>query len=98
MSYVFKEIRMSNRFRDAIEVDGISLYTDSSDFQVGKPKTRQEQKQFWTWKNRKWAWRYAVAVNIQSGDLCWVSKGYPASTAGEPHQPCFFSCTFECLV
>ena len=59
----------------------VSMYTDSSDLQMSKPKGREEQLRHYAHKNRKYAYRYAIAVSPTTGDLCWVSSGHPAATA-----------------
>lgn len=71
------EIKMSNRFLNLVQVEGtsafVTLYTDSSDFKIPKPKSKQFQKEFYTYKNKKFAHRIAICVSVETGDLCWVS-------------------------
>jgi hypothetical protein len=82
---VMEEIKFSNRTTDHVEVYGpaanVTLWTDSSDILISKPKDKEEARRHWTLKNRKFALRYAVAVSAARGDLCWVSAGFPPGTS-----------------
>jgi hypothetical protein len=60
-----------------------TMMTDSSDVRCPKPKCRVDQKKHWTFKNKKFAKRYAISVSTITGNLCWVSGAYPAATPGE---------------
>ena len=82
------EIKISNRHKDAVLIEGpeeyVTMMTDSSDFLVSKPgRSRVEQKRHYTFKNRKFAYRYAIAVSTQTGHLCWVSRGDPAGSVSD---------------
>lgn len=81
------EIGMSNRKKDMLSIQGpaayCSLHTDSSDFSVSKPGDDNAVRHWYTFKNRKYGMRYAIAVSAESGDLCWVSCGHPAGSISD---------------
>ncbi|GAB5361266.1 hypothetical protein AAMO2058_000698600 [Amorphochlora amoebiformis] len=87
MEAFMDEIKMENRLKSAIFIDGpaayCSLHTDSSDFMINRPKDKTQQKKHWTFKRRKFAMRYAIAVAANTGDLCWLSSGYPAGSISD---------------
>ncbi|GAB5372907.1 hypothetical protein AAMO2058_001704400 [Amorphochlora amoebiformis] len=58
------------------------MYTDSTDCMVHKPK-HGDAKAYYTFKRRKFAMRYAITVACDTGDICWVSDGYPAGSIGD---------------
>jgi hypothetical protein len=83
-----EEVRMDHRFANKVTTTGVSkyvtLFVDATDAPVGKPKTRDNQRRYWTFKNRAFAVRYVAAVSKTSGDICWVSSAYPAATGDLP--------------
>jgi len=81
------EIKFENRLKSAIFMDGpdayCSMHTDSSDFMINRPSDSAEAKKHYTYKRRKFAMRYAIAVAANTGDVCWLSSGHPAGSISD---------------
>ncbi|GAB5359521.1 hypothetical protein AAMO2058_000894300 [Amorphochlora amoebiformis] len=86
LSATMKEIKIENRRKSVLHITGpeeyCSLYTDSTDCMVNKPK-HGDAKKYYTFKRRKFAMRYAICVSCDTGDICWVSDGDPAGSIGD---------------
>eukprot|EP00466_Bigelowiella_natans_P007638 jgi/Bigna1/131657/aug1.15_g6365 len=75
------EARKSNLIRASGPASHVTLHVDATDCPIGKPKLKEDQRRFWTFKNRAFAKRCVAAVSASTGDLCWVSSGHPAATS-----------------
>eukprot|EP00466_Bigelowiella_natans_P007633 jgi/Bigna1/71268/fgenesh1_pg.15_\ len=69
------EARKSNLIRASGPASHVTLYVDATDCPIGKPKLKEDQRRFWTFKNRAFAKRYVAAVSVSTGDLCWRLGG-----------------------
>ena len=86
-----REISLDNRLSAHVETAGINAFqaltTDGTDANCTKPGIAahvldpRAAKKHYTFKNRKFAYRYVTLVNLENGHLCYVSRGDPASAS-----------------
>ena len=81
------EMKMENRLRNLVAIEGtkafVTMFTDTSDFGIARPKDPHDQRRHWSFKNRKFAHRVGICVSVTSGDLCHLTLPYPAGQCND---------------
>ena len=87
LANLMKEIQLQHRYRNVVVIEGtsafVTLMTDTTDIRIKKPAEGVDRRRCWSFKNKKWGHRVGICVSRLSGDICHLTRAYPAGQCND---------------